>query len=178
MKKCKNLYCIVGESGSGKTTIVNKLAEHFGLKVLCSYTTRQPRHKGDTDHTFISLEEYENLPNKVATAQFNNNFYCATAEQIEEADLYVVDKHGIEELKEKYKGNKEIVVIYINVPMEDRLERMLNRGDGIDKAWERLRHDYDAFKGVQGLADHVVNGIPSKCWYNIACIIYAKEGWY
>ena len=176
MRKCKNLYCIVGESGSGKTTLVDKLSEMFGYKVLRSYTTRAPRHEGDTDHTFISFEEYGNLQNKVATAEFNGAFYCATAEQVEEADLYVIDMHGVKELKEKYKGDKEIVVIYINTPLDVRLDRMLKRGDG-DKAWERLKHDYEAFRGVRGIADYTINGIPSYCWFNAGHIIEVKEGW-
>lgn len=176
MKECKNLYCIVGESGSGKTTIADKLEEIFGYKVLKSYTTRAPRNEGDTDHTFISLEEYGNLQNKVATCEFNGNFYCATADQVEESDVYVVDIAGIKELKEKYKGDKEIIVVYIKTPMDIRLERMLKRGDG-DKAWERLKHDYEAFQGVEGIADHILNGIPSYCWYDVAYIIGTKEGW-
>jgi guanylate kinase len=175
MDKLKNLYCIVGESGSGKTTIVDKLAEKFGYTVLKSFTTRAPRNEGDTDHTFISLEEYDNLQNKVATCEFNGAFYCATAEQVEDSDLYVIDCDGIRELKEKYHGTKEIVVIYINTPMDIRLERMLKRGDG-DKAWERLKHDYDAFRNVRGLANHTVNGIPEQCWFDVAYIIDAKEG--
>ena len=104
MNKVKNLYCIVGESGSGKTTIVDRLDEVFGYRVLKSFSTRQPRHEGDTDHTFITLEEYAELPDKVATAEFNGNFYCAIAKQVEESELYVVDKQGLIELKEKYKG--------------------------------------------------------------------------
>lgn len=176
MSKCDNLYCIVGESGSGKTTIVDKLAEKFGYKVLRSYTTRSPRNECDTDHTFVSLQEYGDLQDKVATCEFNGNFYCATAEQVEEADLYVVDVAGIKELKEKYKGKKNIVVIYIKVPMDIRLERMLRRGDGV-KAWERLQHDYEAFQGVEGLADRTVNGIPTHCWSDVAYIIDAEEGW-
>ena len=176
MKECKNLYCIVGESGSGKTTIVDKLEEAFGYKVLKSYTTRAPRHEGDTDHTFISLEEYEELQNKVATCEFNGNYYCATSDQVEESVLYVVDIAGIKELKEKYKGKKNIVVVYIDTPMNIRLERMLKRGDG-DKAWDRLKHDYEAFRDVRGLTDYVVNGIPTQCWFDVAYIIIEKEGW-
>lgn len=176
MGELKNLYCIVGESGSGKTTIVDKLAEQYGYKVLKSYTTRKPRNEGDTDHTFISLQEYGDLQNKVATCEFNGNFYAATAEQVEESNLYVIDCAGIKELKEKYKGDKNIVVIYIKVPMEIRLERMLRRGDGFDKAWERLQHDYEAFKGVEGLIDYAINGISAQSWFEVAHIINIREG--
>lgn len=175
MKELHNLYCIVGESGSGKTTIVDKLEEKYGYKVLKSYTTRSPRHDGDTDHTFVSLEKYGELQDKVATAEFNGAFYCATADQVENNDLYVIDCTGIKELKEKYQGCKNIVVIYIKVPMEERLNRMLHRGDGLDKAWERLRHDYDAFSNVEELADYTVNGIPDCSWLEVAYIISVRE---
>ena len=159
MNRAKNLYCILGKSGVGKTTAVDRLEKEYGYKVLKSYTTRSPRHKDDTDHTFISLKEYADMPNKVATCEFHGNFYCATSEQVDESDLYVIDCAGIKELKERYSGDKKIVVIQITATMEECLERMIKRGDSEDVVWDRLKHDYVAFKDADELSDY---NIPSN----------------
>ena len=71
-----------------------------------------------------------------------------TQEQVDNANLYVIDPFGVEQLKQLYAGHKKIICIYINVPMETCLDRMRRRGDNEDKIWERLRHDYDIFKGI------------------------------
>ena len=171
MNKLNNIIvCILGKSGCGKTTIVEKLQEEYGYEVLSSYTTRQPRYNGETGHQFVDLQTFNDLKDKVAYNKFNDHHYCATKLQVDESDLYVVDVPGLKQLKQLYIG-KEIVSIYIDVPMEICLERMRRRGDTDDKCWERLRHDYSAFKGVKGEVDYVVNGVPSSTWYNIATII-------
>ena len=156
MKDIKNLYCIIGKSGVGKTTAVDRLSEECGYKVLKSYSTRLPRHKDDVDHTFISLKEYADLKNKIACCEFNGNFYAATAEQVEESNLYVIDCHGVKELKENYKGDKKIIVIQLTATIEECLNRMLKRGDSEDKAWDRLKHDYTAFKDADELSDYKI----------------------
>jgi len=172
MPKLDNyIICIVGKSGSGKTTIVDKLADAYDYKVLVSYTTRPPRTVNANDHIYISKDEYDKLQNKVAWTEFDNNFYCCTKEQIDVSDLYVIDLNGLHQLKQMYNGNKKIISIYIDVPMEICLERMLKRGDSEDKCWERLRHDYDAFQYAKEESDYVMNGIPECTWYDIGELI-------
>ena len=177
MGELKNLYCIIGKSGIGKTTAVDKLENEYGYKVLKSYTTRSPRREEDTDHMYISLDEYADLDNKVVTCCFNGNFYCATADQIEDADLYVVDVQGVKELQSKYAGAKRIIFIQIVAPMEVCLERMLSRGDSEDAAWERLKHDYTAFKDAGKLIDYTVPGDSEyvDAWKAIKHIIDYEE---
>ena len=165
------IFCLVGKSGSGKTTIANKLFDKYGYIQIASYTTRPPRTNHDTDHVFISKEEYDSLKNKVAFTCFNNYYYCATQEQVDNANLYVIDPFGIEQLKLLYKGKKQIITIYIDVPMETCLDRMRRRGDNEDKIWERLRHDDDIFKGMLSQCDYAINGIPESSWYEVASII-------
>lgn len=171
MAKLDNIIiCILGKSGCGKTTIVEKLNKEYGYEILSSYTTREPRYDGETGHQFIDLITFEALPNKVAYNEFNGNHYCATKSQVDDADLYVIDVPGLKQLKQLYHG-KKIISIYIDVPMEDCLNRMRRRGDSEDKCWERLRHDDDAFRGVKGEVDYVVNGIPDHTWFQVAAII-------
>ena len=127
-----NIYLICGKSGSGKTTVVEKLEQNYGYAVLKSYTTRKQRHPNDTDHIYSDISDYmaakEN--NTIVTSTvFDRNYYWATREQLDDCDLYVIDKDGIESLQEKYDGSRQLVVIYIDVDPEECIKRMKKRGD-------------------------------------------------
>ena len=175
MQKMNNfIVTLIGKSGSGKTTIANKLNKEYDCKVLASYTTRPPRNPDDTDHVYISEEEFDKLTDIVAFTNFNGYRYCATKDQVDNADIYVIDPYGLEQLKENYSGKKRIVSIYLDVPMDVCLDRMRTRGDDEDKCWERLRHDDKAFQGIKGHVDYVVNGVPNFTWMAVHQLI-AKE---
>jgi energy-coupling factor transporter ATP-binding protein EcfA2 len=58
---------IIGPSGSGKSSVVKILCEQYGYTLMKTVTTRPRRDEFDTDHTFISLEEF-------ATRKQNNEF--------------------------------------------------------------------------------------------------------
>lgn len=148
----KNIYLIVGESGSGKSTIVDILEREHGLKSIQSYTTRPKRYDEETGHTFVTDEEFDRLENIVAYTEFSGHRYCATQEQVDNADLYIVDVDGVNSLRERYNGKKGIFTIYISCSLIERMHRLEER-DGFDKALERIKHDIMAFRGVNELAD-------------------------
>lgn len=151
------LICIIGSSGSGKTTIVESLEMKYGLKSIQSYTTRPPRYEGEKGHIFCNQTAFDMLRNDImAYTLFNGYEYCATRQQIETHDLYVVDYRGYEELLEKYKGNKIIISVFIEASDSERIKRMLYRGDSIDKVMERIEHDKIAFKDVKENCNYVI----------------------
>ena len=160
MSESKVIIALIGKSGSGKTTITDTLSCDYGCKVLKSYTTRPRRHPNDDDHIYVSDEEFDKLTDIVAFTEFSGYRYCATQQQVDESDIYIIDPYGLEQLKSLYKGEKRIVSIYVDVPMEICLERMRNRCDSEELCWERLRHDEQAFRGIKNKVDYVVNGIP------------------
>ena len=137
-----NLYLIVGASGSGKTTIANTLEEKYGYKQLQSYTTRPPRNQNETGHIFVTDEEFNRLQNIIAYTEYNNYRYCATSEQTNNSDIYVIDPNGIDYLKAHYK-DKPIKIINITSPVHTRINRMEQRGDAFNKIMERLLNDID-----------------------------------
>lgn len=142
----KNLYCIIGASGSGKTAVSELLHLKYRRRILTSYTTRPKRHENDTDHIYITEQEYQELPDKVATAEINGYHYCATAEQVNNADYYVVDWDGFAELLEQYKGRKKgIYVFYLSCSEDIRKERMGWRGDQKNDIENRLNIDKTKF---------------------------------
>ena len=155
----KNIYLIVGCSGSGKTAITEKLEELYNLKSIQSYTTRKPRYEGETGHTFVSDEEFDKLTDMVAYTEFAGNRYCATAEQVENNDLYIIDPKGVDFFMKSYKGSKTPKVIFISSDMTTRYERMKSRAeengseymDAVKSSLERITNDvvdfYDYIHG-------------------------------
>lgn len=150
--KDKYIVLIVGESGSGKSTICDELTKSYGLKQVKSYTTRPRRSANEDGHTFVNNEEFDKLENICAFTLFNGNRYCATSEQVDNADLYIIDPKGVEYFMNHYNGKKIPMVIYIDVDKKTRRERMRKRGDGQDKVDKRIKHDEESFGDVDEYA--------------------------
>lgn len=154
----KNFYLIVGLTGSGKDTLVKEIIKQIPMNVLKSYTTRPPRYQGEDTHTFIDKFEYSNLKNKIAMMYLNGNYYCATAEQIDNNDIYVIDNEGAKQFIIRYNGEKTYKIIYIDVPNNVRQERMKKRGDDIEDIVKRIQHD-EAVIEIKDNADIVIANI-------------------
>ena len=153
MAKLNILYLVIGESGTGKDTIINALCEEYGYKKVISYTTRKPRYDGENTHSFITPDEFANLKHIVASTCFDGSYYCATQEQVDDADFYIIDKNGIESFREKYTSKRPYKIIYITADNQERIYRMLKRGDSAPNAMKRIRNDQITFGGVDKLAD-------------------------
>ena len=137
----KPLFLFVGKSASGKTTIANML-EANGYTQIQSYTTRPERYKGETGHTFISEEEYSQLENNMAYTFYNNYHYCTTLEQVQNADIYVVDVEGVKTLMDNsHLINRDIYVVYFATSVYNRIQRMLEREDSDTHIVGRLLND-------------------------------------
>lgn len=158
------IFLIVGESGSGKTSIVSLLEKRHSLKSIQSYTTRPKRYENEYGHIFVSENEFNLLENLVGYTLYNGYQYCATSQQVEDNDLYVIDIAGINFFKENYKGNKIVKTIYIKSDMPTRFDRMIERGkqDGLphkeacDFTLKRIINDVIEFKNIKEIADFVV----------------------
>ena len=160
------IFLIVGCSGSGKTTITEQLEQKYGLKSVQSYTTRKPRYDGETGHIFISDEEFDKLTDMVAYTEFDSKRYCATAEQVENNDLYIIDPKGVDFFMKAYKGSKTPKIIFISSNLTTRYERMVGRAEtkgkshqeAIESSLTRIVNDagefYDYIQG-QAWVDYV-----------------------
>lgn len=137
----KPLCLFVAKSASGKTTIAEWLAIEHGYKNLWSYTTRMKRSENESGHVFVTEEEFAGLQNLVAYTVYNGKQYGATAYQVDESDIYVIDLPGVESLLEKYETDRPIRVLYFDTSICTRIERMVDRGDSDTQIVSRLYND-------------------------------------
>lgn len=145
MRQSDYIFLIVGPSGSGKSTVVERLATMYGLKHIESYTTRAPRYPGERGHIFVSDEEFDKLTDMVGYTEFDGHRYAATAAQVEENDIYVIDPAGVAFFKENYHGFKKVKVIGIWATEAVRKKRMYLRGDPETAIQRRLEGDRAIF---------------------------------
>lgn len=144
----KIIALIVAPSGSGKTAICEKLFEKYGLKQVVSYTTRNQRSSDDHSHIFINENEMHDQKDMCAYTHYHGEHYYATHQQIEESDLYVVDPAGVKYFFQKYRGSKTPRLIYIDVPIKERLRRMHRRGDSMWEVMQRCEMDKRIFADI------------------------------
>lgn len=172
--KDKYIVLIVGESGSGKSTICDELTKSYGLKQVKSYTTRPRRSANEDGHTFISNDEFSKLENICAYTYFDNHHYCATKEQVDNADLYIIDPYGVGYFMEKYNGRKIPMVVYVHVDKDIRRHRMEKRGDSISKIEQRITNDELAFADADEYAIYKYHNIEEGDIKKIATDIYRR----
>ena len=159
----KKIILLCGESGSGKDTVAKILKDKYDLKQVISYTTRKPRYENEDTHIFITEKELDKYKNDMVGYTFyNNNYYFATNKQVEENDIYVIDLLGIQYFKQHYNGDKEVIVVYLQVDDNIRKERMKNRGDNIEQIQERLQYDENAFKNAIYITSNIFVNINSE----------------
>lgn len=162
----KPLFCILGASASGKSTLVQKLEIELNMKQIASYTTRPPRYEGEAGHTFVTEEEFQSLSDIVVYNYYLDNHYGVTSQQIDDEthDLYVVDQTGLNELKEKYKGDRKIYSVYIDCLPLNRYDRLFDRYFKMyqnslvatNRAMERIKQDEIEFENCNLVVDYVI----------------------
>lgn len=136
------IILICGKSGVGKTTIADELAKKYKLKVLKSYTTRQPRNESDDSHTYVDAAQFAELrKDMVAISSRDNELYGATNAQVDENHIYVIDYDGIQMFKQYYTGNKKVFIFNIFADNDTVVKRIMNRSDDKEKMFVRALND-------------------------------------
>ncbi len=164
MTNNKPLFLFIGKSASGKTTIANLLEERNDMKQVQSYTTRPPRFEGEVGHRFITDDECNELEDIVASTLYNGYWYCATLDQINEADIYVIDITGAKELlRNQDKIERDIHIIYFDVSVYERIKRMQKRCGTDAQIISRLLYDesFDWYDNISSIGIEMFN---SKWW--------------
>jgi len=172
----KPFILLCGRSGSGKTSVALELVKK-GLRQVDSYTTRPARYNNEQGHTFVSRQDFP-FDDLVAYTFFNEEHYGATQTQCDYADIYVVDKKGIIELKERYQTDRKVITVLLNAPHDELIKRMYERGDSAEMVNSRFENDDIEFSGIEELADVIITnkdlndtveyiqGIYNSCLYD------------
>ena len=143
------MIVLAGASASGKTEVAKLLAKKYGITKIVTTTTR-PKRKGEVDgvdYFFVSPEKFEQMIHEgkfVEYTLFNGYMYGSTKDQIAKDKCVVIDPAGLRSyvaLKDK-----TIVSFYLEADEKTRHERMLKRGDDLEKIKSRIEHDRQAFK--------------------------------
>lgn len=142
------MYLIVGRTGSGKDFLAQKIVElstvitandkpinKEPMTVLKSYATRPKRTETEDTHIFITKDEAASYTDKVAITQIGEYEYFATADQVEHADLYIIDPRGIEELT-KNMPDTEFQIIYVHA--NEDLNRRIN---AVKRAEDKIKEE-------------------------------------
>lgn len=172
------LFCIMGETASGKDTLTKKLCEDTGMKAIVSYTTRPRRtNEGDT-HIFVDDSVYEQMKDNLAAYTEINGFrYWTTIEQIYDNDIYIIDPNGLETLENLGLEDVDLCSIYINVPIDVRLERALYRGDSLEDFFSRNKSEMKQFIQMKaaGGFDYAISNLNEDKVYAVLKYIVEVE---
>jgi guanylate kinase len=151
-------------SGAGKTTLSRRLlAEHAGVELSISVTTRQRRlsEVDGSDYHFIDRERYDAMVKNdelLEHAEVFGNCYGTPRKPVEAAladgrdVLFDIDWQGTEQLISKVR--EDLVTVFVLPPSLTELERRLKRRaedsdetirERMAKATEEISHygDYD-----------------------------------
>lgn len=145
-----NIILLAGKSGAGKSSVADYLYRECGLKQVLSYTTRPKRGPNDNTHIFISDKEFDEIKDEdmVAYTEFAGHRYCATQKMVDEADIYVIDPDGILTFRNRYRGMKNAIPVYLDVTKRECFRRMLLRGDSVEMAEKRIQNDEMKFRSI------------------------------
>lgn len=138
---------LVGKAASGKDFLKSKM-ERKGFTTGVSHTTR-PAREGEVDgvdyhfvdeFTFIEMIGREEF---IEYMDFNGWFYGQTEEDFNASDVMIMSKDGLDMLPKVYRD--QCIVIYLDVPMDERLKRLSSRDDKNDSIERRVTTDEEQF---------------------------------
>ena len=172
------LFCVMAETGAGKDTLVKRLCEDTGMKAIVSYTTRPRRTNEDDTHIFVDDSIYEQMKDNLAAYTEINGFrYWTTIEQIYDNDIYIIDPNGLETLENLGLEDIDLCSIYINVPIDVRLERALYRGDSLEDFFSRNKSEMKQFIQMKaaGGFDYAISNLNEDKAYAVLKYIVEVE---
>lgn len=170
------MIVLAGASASGKTEVAKLLAKKYGITKIVTTTTR-PKRKGEVDgvdYFFVTPEQFEEMirENKfVEYTLYNGQMYGSTKDQIAKDKCVVIDPAGLRSYMAL--NDKSIVSFFLDADEKTRHERMLSRGDDLEKIKSRIAHDRKAFKKENIVkVDYVIKNSCDEVLEEVADQIY------
>ena len=143
------MIVLAGASASGKTEVAKLLAKKYGIVKIITTTTREKRvgEVDKRDYFFVTKDEFERKIHNgdfVEYTLYNGNLYGSTKDQIAPNKCVVIDPAGLRSYIAL--NDPTIVTFYLEADEETRKNRMIERGDPLDKVKSRIEHDRITFK--------------------------------
>jgi guanylate kinase len=140
---------LVGKAASGKDNL-RKRFESRGFKYAVSYTTRPPREGEihNEDYIFITDELAQKMiyeGNFYEYVEFNGWIYGTTKSQFWGDDLFIMTPKGISHITPE--DRKKCFIIYLDIDIQVRYDRLLKRDMPGDSAQRRIEADELDFTG-------------------------------
>ena len=148
------IIVITGPSGSGKTTLRRILNNEYGIPTLKNVTTRQkrPGEIDGVDYLFVTDAEFRRMMEKgllLEWVEYSGNYY-GLKRTGDMRGVTVLETEGARRLKGMFPG--KVKIVYLEVPEQTRIKRMLDRGDAPSEVYKRIRKDRERF-GKSGLIE-------------------------
>lgn len=148
-------YIIVGKAASGKDFLQQKMISK-GFIPMKQYTTREMRETetGDEYH-FVSEKDfkyYESMGYFASVNFYAIGWYGVSVSELIKSDVAILSPANIKDVFEKYPAlRNEFEIIYLDVPVEVRRERLSKRyssriGDDNER---RIQADENDFKSLR-----------------------------
>ena len=150
---------LVGKAASGKDFLKSKM-ERKGFRTGVSHTTRsaRPGEVDGLDYHFIDDVKFIEMIGQeefIEYMEFNGWFYGQTEEDFNASDIMIMSKDGLDMLPKVYRD--QCIVIYLDVPMDERLKRLSNRNDKNDSIERRITTDEKQFHGFTDYEIRITN---------------------
>lgn len=143
------MIVLTGASASGKTEVAKYLMAHCGIVKAITTTTRAKRNGeiNGKDYFFVTKEEFLQMIKEdkfVEYTIYNGNYYGSTKDQVKDDRCVVIDPIGVRSYIAL--NNKSVKTFFLEADEKVRYERMISRGDDVEKAKLRIQNDKEAFK--------------------------------
>lgn len=160
------LFVISAPSGAGKTSIIRELYKIFtGLKFSVSATTRNKRNKeiDGRDYYFITPDEFKH---KIENDEFveweevYGNYYGTLKSELDKSAgskedmIFDVDVKGALSIKKLYP---ESVIFFIDVPINDLIIRLKNRGTESEEQVKKRAERISLEIAEKNKFDHIID---------------------
>jgi len=142
------MIILVGASASGKTELAKILYKKYGYNKCVTTTTRAPRknEKNHLDYHFLTEKEFLALKKEhkfLEVSIYDHHYYGLQKNDVCEKGVVVVDPNGANSIVKN--SEKNIFVVLVHSKRETRMNRMINRGDSLEKSQRRIKNDEKIF---------------------------------
>jgi guanylate kinase len=140
-------FILVGAAASGKD-YMRKRFQDMNFTYAISFTTRPPRdgEQNGVDYFFLTETEFQKMIDDdefYEHVSFNGWHYGTSKKQFESNDVFIMTPYGISKLKPEDRA--ESFIMYFDIPLEVRKDRLSKRSDA-DSVDRRILADEKDFK--------------------------------